>query len=343
MQRRLTELWYRPDPGPSALQPFAWLYAALLRVRRRAYAAGWKHSIAVGVPVVVIGNLTVGGTGKTPLTVWLAQRLTERGFEVGVVSRGYGRRGGGAPTEVRGDSDWREVGDEPLLIARRTGCATVVSADRAAGARLLAARGAQVILADDGLQHLRLARVCEVLVVDGARGFGNGRVLPAGPLREALAPPLQADAVVVNGAAEHGSLAGVLPATALTMQLAVQEARSVADEPPRPLDAWRGQRVHGVAGIGNPGRFFAELRAHGIEVIEHPFADHHAFRAADLEFGDGLPVLMTEKDAVKCGEFADARLWFVPVSARFSDADARQLLSRVLARVAPPPAARGDD
>jgi tetraacyldisaccharide 4'-kinase len=340
MERRLSELWYREDPGPGPLQPLAWLYGALVRARRGAFAAGWARSTEVGVPVVVVGNLTVGGTGKTPFTIWLAVQLRARGFTVGIVSRGYGRSGAGAVRDVVAQSDWRQVGDEPLLLARRTGCDTVVAAERVAGARRLVARGAQVILADDGLQHLRLARACEVLLIDGARGFGNGRLLPAGPLRERPTRPLRADVVVVNGAATHASLARWLrPGEALTMGLAVHEARSLAGEqPPQPLRSWQGRRVHAVAGIGNPARFFRELREQGIDVIEHPFADHHAFRASELDFADDLPVLMTEKDAVKCAGFVSTRLWYVPVSAYFSDCDAQALLARVLAKIggAPP-------
>jgi tetraacyldisaccharide 4'-kinase len=335
VEQRFTELWYREDRGPGALQPLAWLYGALVGARRAVYASGWARSIGVGVPVVVVGNLTVGGTGKTPFTIWLAGQLQARGFSVGIVSRGYGRGGAGTVRDVSAGSDWRQVGDEPVLLARRTGCDTVVAADRVAGARRLAARGAQVILADDGLQHLRLARACEVLLIDGARGFGNGRLLPAGPLREAPTRPLHADAVVINGAATHGSLARWLGAgEALTMQLAAEEALCLAgQEPPQALRLWRGRRVHAVAGIGNPARFFRELREHGMEVIEHPFPDHHAFRATDLEFGDALPVLMTEKDAVKCAEFVSPRLWCVPVSARFSDSETQALLGRVLAKI----------
>jgi tetraacyldisaccharide 4'-kinase len=331
MQQRLNQLWYGTR-APLALAPLAWLYAALVAARRRAYATGWFARGSPGVPVVIIGNLTVGGTGKTPLTVWLADQLRARGLRVGLLSRGYGGEEG-APRVVSADADWRAVGDEPLILARRSGCDTVVAADRLAGARLLAERGAQVIVADDGLQHLRLVRDCEIVVVDGARGFGNGRLLPAGPLREPLSALLRADLVVVNGAAAHRSLEGL--EGALAMALRVTSAVPVArGEPPRALAAFAATPVHAVAGIGNPQRFFRELRAQGLEVREHPFADHHAFSAADLEFGDELPVLMTEKDAVKCTAFALPRLWYVPVTADFSAADRQTLMTRVLAKIA---------
>ncbi len=332
LQQRLTERWYAAGARASLLQPLSWLYGALIGLRRRGYAAGWLASERIGRPVIVVGNLTVGGTGKTPLTLWLAQQLRARGCNVGILSRGYGRADG-VPRTVGPDSSWREVGDEPLLLARRSGCATVVARDRVAGARMLASGGAQLILCDDGLQHLRLARDCAIAVIDGARGFGNGRLLPAGPLREPATALVRADLVVLNGAPEHPSLAQLPLAGALRMDLIAGDARRVdGAEGSRALGAFRERPVHAVAGIGHPARFFRELRVQGLEVIEHAFPDHHAFAAADLAFGDALPVLMTEKDAVKCAAFADARLWYVPVAARFSEQDARQLMARVLAK-----------
>jgi tetraacyldisaccharide 4'-kinase len=332
MEQQLTRAWYDERARRSLLQPLSWVYGALIAVRRRAYEAGWLASARAGRPVVVVGNLTVGGTGKTPLTVWLARELTAAGLRVGIVSRGYRSRDSGVPRAVAAGSSWREVGDEPLILARRSACPTVVASDRVAAARTLAAR-VDVILADDGLQHLHLARDCEIVVIDGARGFGNGRLLPAGPLREPLERLGRADAIVVNGAPEHASLRG-LPAGALTMRLEGAQALSLDGlRPARSLGAFGGQRVHAVAGIGNPARFFAALRAYGIELQEHAFADHHPLSVAELSFGDELPVLMTEKDAVKCAPLSDPRLWYVPVSAQFSAPQARELLARVLAKV----------
>jgi tetraacyldisaccharide 4'-kinase len=332
MQQQLTGLWYAPA-RPSLLQPLGWLYGALMRARRGLYGAGLLRSVRLAVPVIVVGNLTVGGTGKTPLTLWLADALKGRGRTVGIVSRGYGRNDSRAQA-VTAASDWRSVGDEPLLLARRSGCATVVAQDRAAGAAELVAAGADVVVADDGLQHLRLARDCEILVVDGARGFGNARVLPAGPLRESLAQLTRADLIIVNGAAEHPSLAGLPAERTLNMQLAMGDAVRVDGQgAARPLRDLAGERVHAVAGIGNPSRFFRALRAQGIEPIEHPFPDHHPFSAQDFDFGDATAVLMTEKDAVKCVHFADARLWYVPVTAQFSAADGQALVRRVLATI----------
>lgn len=333
MQERLERLWYEDSAGVPLLAPLAFIYGALGAARRGAYRAGWLRSPPLERPVVVVGNLTVGGTGKTPLTIHLARELSAAKLKVGIVSRGYGRRGGEA-RYVQPDSDWREVGDEPVIIARRTGCATMVAADRVKAARTLIARGADVILADDGLQHLSLRRDCAIVVIDGSRGFGNGRLLPAGPLREPAAALGRADLVVVNGEPEHRSLGAALPAGTLTMHLAAQPAvRLDGRGRPCELTAFSGRRVHAVAGIGNPQRFFRELSSLGLEVLAHPFPDHHPFTAHELAFADELPILMTEKDAVKCAPFANARLWCVPVSAAFSESDAQALRARVLGRL----------
>ena len=339
IEARLTGLWYHERAGASLLAPLAWSYGALVRARRRAYASGWVRTERAGRPVVVVGNLTVGGTGKTPLTIWLARQISARGLRVGIVSRGYGGQAV-RPQEVRPESDWRQVGDEPLLLARHSACAVVVAKDRVAGARALAAGGSDLILADDGLQHLRLGRDCEIVVLDGARGLGNGQLLPAGPLREPLRSRPPPDAVVVNGAAEHGSLRAALESAALrsagpplAMRLVPQGAlRLDGQGTPRPLREFGGSRVHAVAGIGNPARFFRELRAEGIEVVEHAFPDHHRFAARELDFADSAPVLMTEKDAVRCAAFADPRLWYVPVAAQFAEREGNELLRRVLAK-----------
>jgi tetraacyldisaccharide 4'-kinase len=331
MRQRLLKLWYGESPGLSLLQPLSWIYGAAVSARRKAYERGWVRSQAAGRPVIVVGNLTVGGTGKTPLTIWLANHLRQRGHAVGLVSRGYGREQSGLRV-VSADSSWREVGDEPLILHRRTGCPTIVGSDRVAAARALIEQGAAVVLADDGLQHLRLRRDCEIVVVDGARGLGNGRVLPAGPLRESGSRARAVDALVVNGGVASEPVRGIPPklaASGLRMRLAATEARQVAGPgKAQPLQAFRGRPVHAVAGIGNPQRFFADLRGHGLEIIEHPFPDHHPLAAADLDFGDRLAVLMTEKDAVKCGNVV-APAWYVPVEATFSEADARRLLGLV--------------
>jgi tetraacyldisaccharide 4'-kinase len=339
MEQRLTRLWYGDDGGASWLQPVSWLYGAIVGLRRRAYARGWLTAHRVGKPVVVVGNLSVGGTGKTPLVIWLARRLTEQGLKVGIVSRGYGARGAGEPRSVGEQSSWQEVGDEPVLLAHATGCITVVGRDRVAAARVLVGQSVDVILADDGLQHLRLARDYEVVVIDGSRGFGNARMLPAGPLREPVSRLVGADLIVLNGAGEHPSLQrldGIARAKTVQMTLVPGPAmRLDGQECSRPLEDFRGRPLHAVAGIGNPQRFFRDLRERDLQIIEHPFADHHAFRAQELAFADDLPVLMTEKDAVKCVAFANPRLWMVPAAAVFGETPARELLERVMRKIRP--------
>jgi tetraacyldisaccharide 4'-kinase len=350
--RRLSELWYScpeaqaGDAGQprwivrwalALLEPFAWLYGAAMRARRRAYERGWLAVHTAGRPVIVVGNITVGGTGKTPLVLWLASRLGARGLTVGIVSRGYGRTTAG-PRRVRSDSRWEEVGDEPLLLSRRSGCAVVVAEDRVAAARRLAAEGVDVILSDDGLQHLRLARDFEIVVMDGARGFGRGRLLPAGPLREPASRALSVDYVVVNETAStlmpHRALQGRTGPVA-RMRLVLGEAYRVdGGGPSRLLASFEGTPVHAVAGIGHPGRFFRSLSARGFSLIEHTFADHHPFVRGELDFPDDLPILMTEKDAVRCESFATPRMWYVRVDAELEEGDAVRLLEGVLGRIA---------
>jgi len=299
-----------------SLTPAAILFGAVTALRRRCYRAGWLAVVELPVPVLVVGNIGVGGTGKTPLVAGLARDLAARGWHPGVVSRGYGRDPGAEPLLVSPDADAERVGDEPLLLARR-GIPVAVGRDRVAAARALVAAHPQcdVVIADDGLQHYRLGRAAEVVVVDAARGFGNGWLLPAGPLREPRSRLAGVTAVVWNGPVQD---TGAAPARdGFRMVLEPGAWRRVdGQEGELPAGAFAGRRAHAVAGIGNPARFFAQLREHGVDPIEHPFPDHHRFTAGDIAFGDELPVLMTEKDAVKCGRFADRRCWYLPVEAR---------------------------
>jgi tetraacyldisaccharide 4'-kinase len=306
--------------------PLSFLYGAVSGSRRFLYAKRLRRSTRIARPVIIVGNLTVGGTGKTPLVCWLVARLGELGFHPGVVSRGYG---GSANTVrlIRTSDDPRVVGDEPLLLARRTQVPVAIGANRPAAAQLLLGEGCDVIVSDDGLQHYALARDCEVVVIDGDRRFGNGWLLPAGPLRETRSRLAVANAVVVNGG--RAMLEG-----ALSMRLEARSAVALVGGRVSPLAAFAGTTVHAIAGIGNPERFFNMLRAHGIEVLGHPLADHARIDAKELLFGDERPVLMTEKDAVKCAGAADDRHWYVPVTACFEASESHTLLNVVMDRIA---------
>ncbi|MFA7619151.1 MAG: tetraacyldisaccharide 4'-kinase [Thiohalomonadaceae bacterium] len=317
--KRLDHYWYDDNAVARLLAPLSWLFCTLAMLRRTAYRCGWRRAERVGVPVVVVGNITVGGSGKTPVVVWLVDYLRRHGKRVGVVSRGYGGQAPHWPQPVDAASDPAMVGDEPVLIARRTGVPLAVGPDRVAAARFLLARHElDVIVSDDGLQHYRLARDVEVAVVDGRRGLGNGRCLPAGPLRERPSRLAHVDVVVTNG--------GDAPdAVRLEGALLV----NLRDDRQQALSALGGSRVHGVAAIGDPRRFFATLAAAGLTVVEHAFPDHHPFRAEDLAFGDGLPVVMTEKDAVKCTGFASENHWYLPVEARVPEAVGRHILDLI--------------
>ena len=313
MQAWLERRWYSAEPPPALLLPLAALYGSIAEGRRRRLSA---QAVKLPLPVIVVGNLSVGGTGKTPFTIWLVQRLREWGWKPGVISRGYGGRAAAYPLRVSPQTEPAVCGDEPALIVRRLQCPLAVAPDRVAAARLLIeSREVDILVADDGLQHYRLARDLEICVVDGARGFGNGALLPAGPLRELPQRLNEVSLVVVNG-----SCAAAVGVEAVDMQLRSGSVRSLGSGALRPLEAYAGRAVHAVAGIGNPSRFFATLRRSGLLPVEHAFPDHHEYRLADLQFGDDLPVLMTEKDAVKCARFAQAQHGFVPVDAEIDAA-----------------------
>jgi tetraacyldisaccharide 4'-kinase len=308
-EKWIGQQWQGVGPWHLVLVPLSWLFRLFSAARRLAYGLGMSRSFRLAVPVIVVGNISVGGTGKTPLVVWLAEQLKLAGFSPGIISRGYGGSNR-QPVAVQADSPAQSVGDEPLLLARRTGCPVWVGADRTATAQALMQADPQcdLIISDDGLQHYRLQRDIELAVVDAERGFGNGCLLPAGPLREPVSRLSKVDAVIYNG--KVSNCAGY------SMRLQAGAFRNLkAPQITIGAEALRGNRVFAVAGIGNPQRFFQQLSDMGLNIEAHAFPDHYAFRPADLAFAGNDVLLMTEKDAVKCSAFAGPEWWYLPVDA----------------------------
>jgi tetraacyldisaccharide 4'-kinase len=326
---RTPRWWYdesrTPPLGARLLET---VYRGAIGARTSLYRNGVLRTHHVDAPVVVIGNVVAGGSGKTPLTIALVEKLRAEGWSPGVASRGYGREQPNVPHWVDGGGDPRIDGDEPVLVALRTGAPVRVDRDRVAAARALIDLGCDIVVCDDGLQHYRLHRDLEIDVADGRRRQGNGRLLPAGPLREPAERARRCDFHVINlgGGDANGAQAGF---GEWPMHLLADVAYPLAGGRPTPLGSFAGQRVHAVAGIGDPERFFAMLRDRGIAVVPHAFADHHRYVAEDLQFGSDLPVLMTEKDAVKCAAFAGPRAYSVPVRADLPEAFWVAVLERI--------------
>jgi tetraacyldisaccharide 4'-kinase len=320
----LNDIWYGKSPMRYALWPVSAVYRGLARLRRTAYQRGWRPIVEAPVPVIVVGNVSVGGTGKTPFVIWLADQLKQRGRKVGIVTRGYRGKGTEWPRVVAADSDPEEVGDEPVLLARRTRCPVVAGPDRVACVEtLLEHMRVDVVLSDDGLQHYRLARAFEIAVVDGLRGMGNGLCLPAGPLREPPSRLQEVDAIVVNGAG--WGHAGVFRADAV-----VTKVYHLKDGAERTLESFRDKPVHAVAGIGNPQRFFDLLLAADLDVDAHPLEDHAEITLDELTFDEPGAVLITEKDAVKCEHLKANGVWCVVVDFKFDADSASRLMQLVL-------------
>ncbi|WP_028490090.1 tetraacyldisaccharide 4'-kinase [Thiothrix lacustris] len=300
LERWVLNVWYGNDRfGKYLLLPLTGVFCVLAALNR------WRHKrqqVKHPVPVVVVGNISVGGTGKTPLVIWLVERLREAGFKPGVVSRGYKK-----------DAD--SLGDEPLLIIQRTNVPLAIGKDRnQAIATLLHEHACDIIIADDGLQHYRMGRDVEICVVDGQRRFGNGFCLPSGPLREPVSRLASCDFVVTNG--ENMTMHG-------------DTLVNLATDSRQPLQALSGQTVHVVTGIGNPQRFINTLEQAGLQVLAHLYPDHHAFTGAEIRFDDALPILMTEKDAVKCRQYAVQNVWYLPIEAVLDERLAEALLKRL--------------
>jgi tetraacyldisaccharide 4'-kinase len=330
---RLQEIWYGPAWRSVPLCPLAWIFGLAVAARRGLYSVGLLRSARIGVPVIVVGNLTVGGTGKTPVAAWLVRELTRRGHRVGVVLRGYGGRHSGRVRVAAAGDDAAEVGDEALLHARNGAHVVVIGADRVTAARMAEQEGAQIVVCDDGLQHLHLARDYEIVVVDAVRGFGNGWLLPAGPMREPARRLERADAVVLTRRGVDGG-SRVKPGRPFVAEarLSPGAAVNLLSGERRELAGFSGKRVHALAAVGNPQAFFAALRDAGLEVVPHPLPDHATIDPGAPPFPADATVLMTEKDAVKCARYARPGWWYVEFDLSVERGTARDLLALVLER-----------
>jgi tetraacyldisaccharide 4'-kinase len=319
----LQKHWYRITPLHLLLLPLSLLFYLLATLRRLLFQIGIFSSIKFPVPVIIVGNISVGGTGKTPFTLWLAEQLLADGWHPGIISRGFGGSGS-TPQEVLANSDPAIAGDEPVLMAQRNLCPVWISRDRPAAAQALLNTHPEcdVILSDDGLQHYRLQRDVEIVVVDGVRRFGNGLLLPAGPLRETTSRLRKVDAVVING--------GTVADGEYLMQLEGVHFYNLLNPEisATPAD-FKEQTVHAIAGIGHPERFFRHLENMGLTLQTHAYPDHHRYTAADLSFADANALLMTEKDAVKCREFADEKCWVLRVEAHLDSALTQLIIKKI--------------
>ncbi len=308
----IENIWQTKHPLGLLLVPLSWLYTLVIVLRRLGYQSGLIAVNQIDAPVIIVGNITVGGTGKTPLVIWLADYFKSKGFKPGIVSRGYGGKLSGKTQQVRPDSDPLLVGDEPVLIAKRTACPVAVAVKRRKAAEeLIEYCDCNLILCDDGMQHYSLGRDIEIAVIDGQRRFGNRHCLPAGPLREPISRLKTVDFVVskyIAGRHEY------------KMEYSYGDLISLTDPTKTiPVASLADQSVHAIAGIGNPDRYFSYLRNKKLKLIMHELPDHHVFTAADIKFNDGLPVVMTEKDAVKCTAYATEQHWYLPITATLPD------------------------
>lgn len=307
--RWLQDVWYKEMYISSMFMPLSMLYDDAIRFRTFLYRIGIKKKTKLAVPVVIVGNITVGGTGKTPLILWMARFLKEQGYKPGIISRGYGGNAELWPQWVDEQSDPELVGDEAVLLAKRAGCPIAVGPKRAeAGQMLLDKSSCDIILSDDGLQHYALERDIEIVVIDGQRRFGNGYALPCGPLREQITRLQTVDLVIVNGVPEEENEFSMTMEGDIAVNLVSKEEKLLTD--------FKWIPSHALAGIGNPKRFFDLLEQKKISIETHAFPDHYQFTEADISFNDDKPILMTEKDAVKCFGFASEKHWFVPVKAK---------------------------
>ncbi|MDG2091080.1 MAG: tetraacyldisaccharide 4'-kinase [Gammaproteobacteria bacterium] len=342
--KKIVDTWYG-ETAISWLKPASALFSVISKTRRFLYLSGKKKVYRASVPLIVVGNITVGGTGKTPLIVYLARQLLHAGYRPGIVSRGYGSNAPAYPFNVKIDSPVKHSGDEALLIARNTECPVVIDANRAEAVKSLEQHhDCNVILSDDGMQHYAIARDIEIVVVDGRRGFGNGELLPAGPLREKPERLDDVDYIICNGESKLSfnkpdfvmtlkprHLCHLLSGEIFPMQHVIEEIVK-SREKNQDIDKTEEigkHKVHAIAGIGNPERFFSSLCDCGFDIISHVFDDHHTYTLQDITFDDEHEVIMTEKDAVKCMDFARKTDWYLRVNAVIDEKFIESLLAQL--------------
>lgn len=347
--RLIEKVWFKEHPAKwwmlPLLLPLTLIFSLISLIRRAAYRIGILQSINVSVPVIVVGNIGIGGNGKTPVSLYVVEKLAQKGLKVGVVSRGYGSKAPHYPYQVNNTSNAEQAGDEPLLIFQRTRVPVVIGSDRVKGCELLIEQGCEIIIADDGLQHYRLARDFELVVVDGKRLFGNGLLLPAGPLRETKRRLKQVDCIVINGESmwlsNDDNSNENIECPVLNMQLSASQLINVKTGVKRSLVSFfenelrENKCVNAIAGIGDPERFFSTLRAYGFTLANSKgFIDHQVFSEQDLQqFANNIPLLMTEKDAVKCVSFANDNCWYLPVDANFLPNAKNETIDSIIERM----------
>ncbi len=323
MKKFLTRLanfvWYKDQFIAVWLVPFSMIFIDFTRLRRFLYRKGIYKTEKLSVPVIIVGNICVGGTGKTPLVIWIAKMLVQEGFKPGIIIRGYAGKAEQWPQMATAKSDPQTIGDEAVMIAKNLNVPVAVGPSRVDTAKLLLIQcGCNIVISDDGMQHYALARDIEIAVIDGERRFGNGNCLPAGPLREPISRLQEVDLIVCNGEPEEENEFAMDLEGRIAINLVTAEQKALTD--------FSGQNCHALAGIGNPQRFFQHLQTAGLDCKTHSFPDHYYFQSGDINFGIDNPVLMTEKDAVKCLDIATNNHWFVPVQAKLPLAFKNQII-----------------
>ncbi len=326
LETLIEKVWYSKNIFSLLLSPISLIYISIIYLRYTLYQLGLISITKINVPTIVIGNIVAGGTGKTPLVIWLAKHFKDKGFLPGIVSRGYGGTYLSNIELVKPTSNPLLVGDEPVIIARNTNCPVIVAKKRAKGAKKLVEKyNCNIILCDDGMQHYSLARDIEIAVIDGQRRFGNNYCFPAGPLREPKSRIFKADLIVSKYNArtcEH------------KMDYTYHQLVSLNElSKTIPISDLHGMTVHAIAGINNPDHFFSYLRSHKLELIIHKFPDHYSYTEDDVKFDDNFPVVMTEKDAVKCLNYSSDKHWYIPISAELSKSfvcDLDKLMGKII-------------